>query len=224
VIDFNHLLLYFSSNTMITSIKNYWPFNESSVDVIGNAHLTVGANVAFVPDRNGNLNSATFLNSGYYTAPPGVYFSGDYTITAWINIQQTATWSRILDCGVGSGGNNRMHDLFFTFVDGQSPRPSLGYLSSSIATNFATTVTLNLDQWYHVAVTLSGSLAKIYINGGTPTSSSPFQIPTSVTRTECFIGRSNNHPQDEDAIAYLDEIKIFNQALSQDQIIVDMNS
>jgi hypothetical protein len=75
-------------------------------DVIGGAYLFGGSNYSFVPDRFCSLNSAIYLNKGYLQVPAGVYFSGDFTLTAWIYLKSYQSYSRIFDFGNGEGKDN----------------------------------------------------------------------------------------------------------------------
>ena len=50
-----------------------------------------------------------------------------------------------------------------------------------------------------------------------------FNIPRSVTRTLCYIAKSN-YAYDALAIAYFDDLMIFSKALSQTQISSVMNT
>ena len=60
----------------------------------------------FRKTNTGSFFSALDLNVGYITAPPGVYFGGDLTITAWILLRSVTSWARILDFGNGPKKNN----------------------------------------------------------------------------------------------------------------------
>jgi hypothetical protein len=52
-------------------------------DLLGGADFNSGSNYSFEPDRFNLENSSISLNHGYLKLPPGVYFSGDFTFTAW---------------------------------------------------------------------------------------------------------------------------------------------
>ena len=75
-------------------------------DVVGDAHLTGSTSCIFVMDRFGNPNSAIYLNKSFLQVPTGVYFDGDFTITAWINLKSFNSLATIIDFGNGSSKNN----------------------------------------------------------------------------------------------------------------------
>ena len=64
--------------------------------------LTNSLNAQFVDD------SYLWLNSGYVTAPPGVYFNGDFSVSVWIKPINLASWQRVFDFGNGPANNNVM--------------------------------------------------------------------------------------------------------------------
>ena len=53
-------------------------------------------------------NSYLWLNWGYVTAPPGVYFNGDYSVSVWIKTINLANWQRVFDFGNGPASDNVM--------------------------------------------------------------------------------------------------------------------
>jgi hypothetical protein len=78
--------------------------------------------------------------------------------------------------------------------------------------------------WYHVAFVYAGNAFYIYVNGALSGSVTGF-IPSStmnVTRSDNFFGRSyfSEHLPD----VHLDEIKLYNKALTQEQVERDMNT
>ena len=77
---------------------NYWPMSNQS-DVVGGANLFGRSSYSFVPDRFCSANSAIYFNKGYLQVPEGVYFSGDFTFTAWVYLKSYQPWSRIFDFG-----------------------------------------------------------------------------------------------------------------------------
>ena len=197
-----------------TNQTNYWPMNNLS-DVIGSANLYGGSSYSFVPDRFCSPNSAIFFNSGYLQVPPGVYFSGDFTVTAWINIKSYQSHSRIFDFGNGKNINSILFNMYFT--------------TSQIVVNiidrseqyFVTTPIINLNQWYFVAFVLNGTTGYIYVNGNL-VGSGTLSVPSHINRTSNFIGKSNWG--DPNAIAIYDEIQIYQGAISSNDLMKKYNS
>ncbi len=71
-------------------------------------------------------------------------------------------------------------------------------------------------------MTLTGNILNIYIDGvsrGSGTAS----LPRAVTRTTAYIGRSN-WSGDGLAVAYVDDLKIFNRSLTDFELQRVMNS
>jgi hypothetical protein len=43
---------------------------------------------------------------GYVTAPAGVYFDGDFSVSVWIKALSLASWQRVFDFGNGPASDN----------------------------------------------------------------------------------------------------------------------
>ena len=69
-------------------------------DVIQGTALTNSLNAQIVS------NSYLWLNKGYVTAPPGVYFSGDFSVSVWIKPIIIANWQRVFDFGNYAASDN----------------------------------------------------------------------------------------------------------------------
>lgn len=202
---------------------HHWPLSNLS-DVAGNRHLLGGLNFEYVSDRHNKPASAVHLQRGFLQAPTGAYFYGDFSITAWLQLRAHQPWLRLVDFG-----NDRNTDnVFFTAVasSNMSSHLALGsYHSVADKSSFVSSAAhLRLDLvWHHVAVTLKGPLVAVYVDGRlVEQSASPLLLrPRNQIRSHNFIGRSNGHTgsrSDEDAQAVIDELKIYQGALSQRQV------
>ena len=69
-------------------------------DLVQGIPLTNSINAQFVN------NSYLWLDSGYVTAPPGVYFNGDFSVSVWIKAVNLANWQRVFDFGNGPASDN----------------------------------------------------------------------------------------------------------------------
>jgi len=118
----------------------------------------------------------------YVSLPPAVYFSGDFTIECWVYPKSFANWARIIDFGNGAGSDN----VLLAYTYGNSGAPGF-YVEGS---QFQATQTLPLNQWSHIAATLNGNTATIYING-VAAGTSTFSTPVNIVRNYCYIGKSN---------------------------------
>jgi hypothetical protein len=180
------------------------------------------ANDTLVSDRFNNPQSALYLNNGYCTVPPGVYFNGGpFTILAWVKVIQILNHNRLLDFGNGPESNN----LIVSLSMATTSEPCMGSLLNSVWTGVAVASSpIDLGVWTHLASVFDGSQAYIYVNG-TQSGVQPMTGVDNNIRNNCFFGRSNWHDiSDPDTNAILDDIKIYNRALSSQEIAQDMNS
>jgi hypothetical protein len=189
--------------------RNYWPMSNVS-DLVGAANLFGGENYSFVPDRFCSPNSAIYFNKGYLQVPEGVYFSGDFTVTAWIYLKSYQSNSRIFDFG-----NVTSYNVFLAMVDKTSQIEGSTIIDLS-PSHINSTSIINLNEWYFISFVLSGTTGFIYVNGN-QVANGTINIPNNLQRTTNYIGKSNFGDQNADAI--YDEFKIYQGALSSDDIM-----
>ena len=190
-------------------------------DVIGGANLYNGLNYAYVPDRFNNPNSAIYLQKGYLQVPAGVYFSGDFTITAWVEFNSTQYYQRIIDFNnINSDGVPSDNVIFC--LKRMSLNLFINTFFSYKKLDYVVPSRLNLKQWYHLAYVLQGKTGTVYVDG-VNVGSGPQNSPNNVTRYNNFIGKSWSSG-DALADATYDDIKIYKGALQASDILNDYTS
>lgn len=151
--------------------------------------------------------------------PTGVYFNGSLSILTWVKVMSFKAWSRVIDCGLVGYNSNVFVALTLSNSNLTAFQMSR---SSSLLNRMNATEMARLNEWFHLAAVLDKSRAFIYLNGVLKNTADNWSPPLPVNRTSCYIGRSN-WVSDKDADAHFDEIKIYNRALSQDEIQLSMN-
>jgi hypothetical protein len=195
-------------------------------DVVGDADLYNGANYSFATDRLNNLNSSIYFNSGFLNIPSGVYFTGDFTISAWIQIKSRKRYARIVEFGNGAFSDN---SIYFGCLDLTS-QLYLGIRLNSNTSNLTTPVTsvIELNTWYHVAAVVQVANAYIYVNA-IQVANGLIYSPRAILRKENYIGRTSyrsyyNADTDHDTDAIYDDIKLFRGALQSTDIMNEYSS
>jgi hypothetical protein len=108
-----------------------------------------------------------------------------FTFAAWVYWDGGAAWQRIFDFG-----NDSSHYLFLT------PRSGTGTLRFAINNGSGEQIiervgTLASRSWQHVAITLNGPAAKLYVNGAPVASSTGFSIaPSAFAPVKNYLGKS----------------------------------
>lgn len=188
-----------STSNAATYVNAYGAIGNSGINKYGAAVSAVYGGTANALDFDGV--------DDYGNAAAGTYFNGNFTIECWVYPRTFSNWARIIDFGNGAGSNN----VLLAYTYGTSGAPGL-YVEGA---QFAASQTLVLNQWSHIAATLNGNTATIYINGvaaGTAT----MPVPANITRNNCYIGRSNWG--DPFSNATFDELRIWNVAKTQAEI------
>ena len=169
----------------------------------------------FANDRFENVASAISFNGGYYTVPSGVYFSGDFTVTVWGNLDLNPlnNWAPIL-CF-----NNWASNTLGYFQDGiclefgqfKLPRFFIFYDTTLYGLTYNQAILPNT--WIHFAFTLNGIIGSIYINGILATSGYLY-IRANIFRTINVFGSIYS----DTCYGKIDFIKFYKRSLSSTEI------
>jgi len=146
------------------------------------------------------------------TLPPNVANGGAFTFAAWVYWKGGANWQRIFDFG-----NSATHYLFLSPSSGGN---TLRFaIKNGGAEQLVETAALAQNQWRHVAVTLAGNTARLYVNGTQVAMNTGMSItPASFKPRVNFLGASQ-FPADPLFNGLLDEVLIADTALSAAQIV-----
>ena len=150
-----------------TPLQTLLLFNEASGttaadSTVNGRHGTLVNGPTRVTGKGGNAVDLDGTND-YVSLPTGVVSTlSDFTISTWVNLDAASPWSRIFD--FGSGTTNYM---FLTPANGAT-----GTVRFAITTSggggeqtISGTSALPTGAWTHVAVTVSGNLGILYVNG-----------------------------------------------------------
>ena len=145
-------------------MQNYWPIAGSTIDVIGQMNMEIKLNGQLTTDRFGNPESALLLSEGYASVPSGIYFdptTGGFTFMAWIKIIKFTRYARIFEFG-----NVPNADNVLIYFDHDEKKIYLQtYIGATLSKTLFSTNVFNENEWYHVAVSVSGGTATLYQNG-----------------------------------------------------------
>jgi autotransporter-associated beta strand protein len=174
----------------------------------GNKGITAGCPAY----TNGHSGQAIVFDGAttVVTLPPNVATNNAFTFAAWLNWGGGANWQRIFDFG-----NSTTHYMFLTPNYGGGLRFAIANGGSEQRVE---TSALTQNQWQHVAITLSGTTAKLYVNGVLAASNTGMSItPASFAPRVNRLGKSQYY-SDPLFNGAMDDVLITDYALSATQI------
>ena len=180
-------------------------------------------------NNNGSTNGTAWTTSGKYGNALSFNGSTNYvtvndsnsldltnamTLEAWVKPVSLSSWRSIL-LKEKSGNLN-----YALYANTDSDRPSVE-INNGSSNDTRGAAKISTGVWTHLAGTYDGSTLKLYINGNlvssksvsgaATTSSNPLRIGGNTVWGEYFNG-------------LIDEVRIYNKALSQSEIQTDMNT
>ncbi|MGI8685664.1 MAG: LamG domain-containing protein, partial [Acidimicrobiales bacterium] len=199
-----------------------WSFDEGAGTVVGDASGKA---------NHGSLSNATWNASGKYGG--AVSFNGTnasvlvpdaatldlttgMTIEAWVNPSAAMgnSWRTVV---LKEQPGDQVYSLY---ANGAAGRPT-GEVFTNNAKSVAGTASVAANTWTHLATTYDGANLRLYVNGvlvktaaltgSIKTSASPLRFGGNASWGEWFSGR-------------IDDVRIYNQALTAAQIQTDMST
>ena len=193
-----------------------WHMDGSLFDVTDNMMDGVGfGTLTYVDDHKSGAQALRFSNTAtgaanYVRLPYHIADSEELTVALWVNLRGSKTWQRIFDFG-----NDTDHYLFLTPSNGSKMRFAIknGGSEQTVDAPLLTNMT-----WAHVAVTIGTDKTCIYINGEEEGSSTSVTIrPSDVRPLMNYLGRSQ-FAADPYFTGYMDDVRIYNYALTEDEV------
>ncbi len=218
-------------------LQAYYPFNGTGNDESGNNNNPTFNNATITTDRFGKTNSAYHFNGVYQYIripnKPSLNFGNQISLSVWV--KPTGFYYDICHASqmISKGGGNynpgnyalRFDDALFTLGTGCN-----GAVCDSLHQNFRGTGTvlkpyggdfIKKDEWYNVLYTNDGKTAKLYVNCELKYS---VFFPETFTNTEdLFFGKSDDPYFPFWLNGDLDEIRIYNRALNDEEIFLLCN-
>lgn len=207
-------------------------FDETGITPVSNAvnkdHPgTFGTLHGGVTREAGKRGNAIALNGkdAYVSLPDDVVSNlADFSIAAWVYLNENQTWARLFDFG-----DNRGRYMFLT------PRAANGKVRFAVSSVYGYNeqvidgiggaAPLPAEQWVHVAVTLSGRVGTLYVNGVAVGSNTvidfpPFQLGKT---SQNWIGRSQ-FSNDLYLNGKVDDFRIYEGALKAEEVLSLFNT
>jgi O-glycosyl hydrolase len=201
----------------------WYKADESSgstlADSSGNGKTaTLTGSYGFTTGVSGN---AVNLTGGNASLPTGIVSAlGDFTIAAWIKPTSIDSWARVFDFGTGTSNY-----MFFTPKTSDTSLPRFAITTGSGEQTINSSVAISASTWTHIAITLSGNTATLYINGVVAGVNTSMTLrPSSLGSTsQNYIGKSQ-YSWDATFKGAVDDFRIYERALSVSEVTALANT
>lgn len=149
----------------------------------------------------------------------------EFTIAVWVKLVGYEAGSCLLDFGNKDNNSGQTTDNVILGLSNYYSYPFLTIVNFNESFTIESTTALRLNKWYHLAGVYDGEYGRIFVNS---IETGSRQIgknagPRKIIRNFCFIGLRSEFDfstlQFPLINAYLDEIRIYKEALNQAQII-----
>jgi fibronectin type 3 domain-containing protein len=186
-----------------------------------------------VADASGNGNTGTILYATWTTQGKfgkALVFNGT---DAWVTVNDSA--SLHLSSGMTieawvyptvrpSGWRTIVHkevDIYYLMASSSQNTPAGGGTFTAGNQNVYAPSSLKVNTWTHIAVTYDGAALRLYVNGQ-EVANQPQITPLMISTQPLRIG--GNSPHGEYFRGRIDEVRIYNRALTQAEIQQDMST
>ena len=203
------------------SLVAQWTMEENTYDTTENMMDAASCgNVRYVDSDKQGQKALRLMGSSsqYVQLPYEVASSEELTVAMWVYLRNSSQWQRLFDFG-----NDEDHYLFLTPNNSYTNVMRLAVKNGGDEQTVDCQSKLPTQQWKHVAVTMGKDKTTIYVDGVEAGSSTGVTIrPADIHPVLNYLGRSQ-FTSDPFLVADLDDVRIYNYAISADDVKNIMN-
>lgn len=200
----------------------YMPFDGSYINLVGSTTATEVGMPGFTSDSYEGSGAYLGATDSYITHPAGNLLTSQFSATFWYKVDASPDRAGIIV--VGDDAADRFQG-FRLFREGSATQQRIKLnvgTGAGESWNDGGVIDVTAGEWVHVAMTISNSETKIYLNGA-QVNSATMSGPIDWTGCEQFVIGSGgdtfsywDHKSDNSSI---DELRFFNKELSADEVI-----
>jgi DUF1680 family protein len=209
-----------TTTTPLPPFVAHYRFDETSgtsaADATGNGKTaTLAGGAGWIAGRTGNAVNLGG-SGGYASLPSGILAGASaFSVATWVRLNTVGSWARVFDLGTGTTAN-----MFLTPSSGGGPaRFAITSSGAGGEQRINAPAALPAGAWTHVAVTLSGGLGVLYLNGAEVARNAAITVrPTDLGgTTQNWLGRSQ-YGGDPYLDGALDSFRLYSRALSAAEV------
>jgi uncharacterized delta-60 repeat protein len=191
-------------------LVSWWKGEGNANDAVANNDGTLGSGVSFAPGEVAQAFQFDGSSNGLVTVPDALdlRFTSEFTLDAWINPSDLSAPRDIINRFHGTQNSYELavfpdgHLTLFMSPDGSGNHEEVQSAPGVISTN----------QWQHVAATFNAGVAKLFVDGSEVASNTLSFTSAFPGAQDLWIGGGVPF------LGLIDEVEVFNVALSGDEI------
>jgi hypothetical protein len=211
-------------------LVGYWPFCGNANDESGNGHDGTVNGATLTEDRFGNANSAYsfdgFNNEIRISHHPDLNLIGDFTISSWYSTDffpSTHNSHTIIakrDDNLSCCSANIPYNLSVNYQQNATDfrKPIAVFAKNGSVSYYQAPYQVYLNTWTNIVLRVKTDTCSIYINGVLFLQEPLQNSQRNPNTSDLLIGSVNRAFGDEYMNGSLDDIAIYNRALSQEEI------
>lgn len=205
-----------------SGLIGHWNMENNWLDTKGNNNGAAENGVVFSTGILGGVGGDFSPATNTRIALPSILLADgvvtQFTIEAWVKARSLRSWGTIFTI-VDPNQDDQL-----CFVVSTGPNLKM-YAPSGNPSNIgsAETVPINLNEFYHVAVTNNGSEYKFYLNGALSHTATSNVQPTIAQTQLAYIGGSTDG-WGETFDGIIDEVALYNRPLTAEEIATRYNA
>ena len=185
-------------------LTHFWPFHNHTKDIFGGKnHIGLSK---FTNDRESNENSALLIDKANHFLPAYDYFSGNYTFSFWIRLDN---FININHMAVFACGDSRQKKYFVLRIIANGEVQLLERDNNT--QDILSIGSFEVNEWNHVSLTFNNEVVCFYKNG------IKISSKTWKFRNEPYIREFYKFGNTLTNIA-LSDFMIFNRELNPDEV------
>lgn len=156
-------------------------------------------------------------DTGTFEEPGSLDMTVGMTLEAWVNPSDSSGWETVLFKETGSPAKV----VYALYAGSESSGPVGEVVTDGVVHRARAVMPIPTGEWTHLAVTYDGSDVRLYVDGE-QAASEPATGAMENSSRQLWIGR--NPPFGEQFTGRIDEVRVYDRALSASELSVDMQT